>query len=90
MQVQVVNAATGAIVLYEARRRDIEGRVVRTLDGREIRLADVERMILTESGRGLVAELRRESEIWKAFHASGVLAGLAQPGAHGFELLFFT
>jgi hypothetical protein len=50
MQVQVVNAATGAIVLYEARRRDIEGRVVRTLDGREIRLADVERMILTESG----------------------------------------
>jgi hypothetical protein len=52
MQVQVVNAATGAIVLYEARRRDIEGRVVRTLDGREIRLADVERMILTESGRG--------------------------------------
>ena len=52
MQVQVVNAATGAIVLYEARRRDIEGRVVRTLDGREIRLADVERMILTQSGGG--------------------------------------
>ena len=52
MQVQVVNAATGAIVLYEARRRDIEGRVVRTLDGREIRLADVERMILTELGGG--------------------------------------
>jgi hypothetical protein len=51
MQVQVVNAATGAIVLFEARRRDIDGRVVRTLDGREIRLADVERMILTESGR---------------------------------------
>ncbi len=51
MQVQVVNAATGAVVPYEARRRDIEGRVVRTLDGREIRLADVERMILTESSR---------------------------------------
>jgi hypothetical protein len=52
MQVQVVNAATGVIVLFEARRRDIDGRVVRTLDGREIRLADVERMILTESGKG--------------------------------------
>lgn len=51
MQVQVVNVATGAIVLYEARRRDVEGRVVRTLDGREIRLADAERMILTESSR---------------------------------------
>lgn len=49
MQVQVANAATGAIVSYRARRRDIEGRIVRTLDGREVRLADVERMILTES-----------------------------------------
>ena len=49
MDVQVVNAATGAVAPYRARRRDIEGRVVRTLDGREIRLADVERMILTES-----------------------------------------
>ena len=48
LEVQVVNAATGAIVPYRARRKDIEGRIVRTLDGREIRLADVERMVLTE------------------------------------------
>ena len=44
--VEVVNANTGAVTRYEARRRTIEGRGFRTLDGREIRLADVERMIL--------------------------------------------
>jgi hypothetical protein len=52
LTVQVANANTGAIVSYEARRRDIDGRVIRTLDGREIRMADVERMILTEPKRG--------------------------------------
>lgn len=46
VRVQVVNANTGAISLYEARRGDLEGRRLRTLDGREIRLADVERMIV--------------------------------------------
>ncbi len=46
MVVEVVNANTGAVTHYEARRRTIEGRGFRTLDGREIRLADVERMIL--------------------------------------------
>ena len=46
MTVQVVNANTGVITPYQALRRDIEGRGFRTLDGRDVRLADVERMIL--------------------------------------------
>ena len=45
MAVEVVNANTGSITRYEARRRTIEGRGFRTLDGREIWLADVERMV---------------------------------------------
>ncbi|WP_295391359.1 hypothetical protein [uncultured Thiodictyon sp.] len=52
VEVQVVNANTGTITAYKAYRRDVEGRVIRTLDGREIRLADVERMILTREGQG--------------------------------------
>jgi hypothetical protein len=51
MRVQVVNANTGAITLYQARRRDIAGRGFRTLDGRDVRLADVERMILEPAAR---------------------------------------
>ncbi len=50
VQVQVVNANTGRISLYEARRGGIQGRGIRTLDGREIRLADVERMIILPEG----------------------------------------
>jgi hypothetical protein len=46
VRIQVVNADTGAVELYTARRGEIEGRTFRTLDGREVRLADVERMIL--------------------------------------------
>ncbi|MTW20893.1 hypothetical protein [Allochromatium palmeri] len=46
VQVQVINANTGRITSYESRRGSVEGRRFRTLDGREIRLADVERMIL--------------------------------------------
>lgn len=46
MLVQIVNANTGTITRFEARRRDIGGRGFRSLDGRDIRLADVERMIL--------------------------------------------
>ena len=52
LEVQVVNAATGAVTPYRARRKDIDGRIVRTLDGREIRLADVERMVLVERPPG--------------------------------------
>jgi hypothetical protein len=43
---QVINANTGAITVYQARRGRIEGRRFQTLDGREIRMADVERMII--------------------------------------------
>ncbi len=50
VQVQVVNANTGRITAYQTRRGSIEGRRFKTLDGREIRLADVERMILGTAG----------------------------------------
>jgi anti-sigma-K factor RskA len=46
VQVQVINANTGRITLYESRRGSVAGREFQTLDGRTIRLADVERMIL--------------------------------------------
>ncbi len=52
VEVQVINAATGAVTPYQARRRDVDGRGFRTLDGREVRLADVERMVLLREGRG--------------------------------------
>lgn len=44
--VQVVNANTGAITNYLSRRGEVDGRRFVTRDGREIRLADVERMII--------------------------------------------
>jgi hypothetical protein len=47
LRVQVVNANTGAVTDYQARRRDVEGRGFRTIEGQVIHLADVERMILT-------------------------------------------
>ena len=46
VQVQVINANTGQITPYASRRGSIAGRRLVTLDGREIRLADVERMIV--------------------------------------------
>lgn len=46
VQVQVMNTSTGAITLYRARRGAIDGRQIETLDGRRIRMADVERMIV--------------------------------------------
>jgi hypothetical protein len=49
LEVQVVNANTGVITRYQALRRDIEGRGFRTLEGQTVRLADVERMILTSA-----------------------------------------
>jgi hypothetical protein len=49
LRVQVVNANTGVVIDYRARRRDIAGRDFRTLDGQEVRLADVERLILTRA-----------------------------------------
>ncbi len=42
--VQVVNANTGEVTLYEVRRGSVDGRRFVTADGREIRMADVERL----------------------------------------------
>lgn len=42
--VRVINSATGGAVEYEAYRTDIEARTFRTLDGRRVNLADVERL----------------------------------------------
>jgi hypothetical protein len=50
LEVEVVNANTGTILRYQARRGDIDGRAFRTLEGQVVRLADVERMILTRPG----------------------------------------
>lgn len=47
VRVEVVNANTGEVTPYLARRGAIDGRRFRTLDGVEVRLADVERMIVT-------------------------------------------
>jgi hypothetical protein len=44
--VQVINVNTGAIARYEARRSAIEGRRFTTLDGRQVTLAEVERLVL--------------------------------------------
>mgnify|MGYP001818293783 CR=1 FL=1 len=44
--VQVINANTGEVTEYRARRSDVEGRHFTTLDGRRVTLADVERMVL--------------------------------------------
>ncbi len=46
--VQVINANTGDVTLYQARREHVEGRRFTTLDGRIVTLADVERMELAE------------------------------------------
>lgn len=44
--VRVINSETGKAVHYQAHRGDVEERSFRTLDGREVSLADVERMEL--------------------------------------------
>lgn len=44
--VQVVNANTGEITRYEVRRGSVDGRRFMTADGREIRIADVERLVM--------------------------------------------
>lgn len=45
VQLQVVNIYTGETERYEARRGGIDGRRFRTLDGRRIRIAEMERLI---------------------------------------------
>jgi hypothetical protein len=44
--VKVINANTGAVSTYRARRAEVQGRHFTTLDGRRVTLADVERMVL--------------------------------------------
>ncbi len=44
--VQVVNANTGEVTRYEVRRGSVDGRGFVTADGREIRIADVERLVM--------------------------------------------
>lgn len=46
--VRVINANTGDVTLYQARREDIERRQFVTLDGRRVTLAEVERMVVEE------------------------------------------
>jgi hypothetical protein len=48
--VRVINASTGSVTTYRARRSDVQGRQFNTLDGRRVTLADVDRMEL-ETGR---------------------------------------
>jgi hypothetical protein len=45
--VQVVNANTGEVTRYEVRRGSVDGRGFVTADGREIRIADVERLVMS-------------------------------------------
>jgi len=49
--VRIINANTGKVTTYFARRTDVEGRRFTTLDGRPITLADVDRMELTADSR---------------------------------------
>lgn len=46
VSVQIINAHTGAVTTYRARRADVHGRHFTTLDGRRVTLADVERLVL--------------------------------------------
>ena len=48
VSVRVINARTGAVVIYQAHNRDVEGRRFLTLDGRLVTLAEVERMELVQ------------------------------------------
>ena len=49
VEVQVINPYNGRIQAYQSRRGDIDGRTFRTLDGRKIRIAEMERIIIDES-----------------------------------------
>ncbi|ESQ16609.1 MAG TPA: hypothetical protein DDY14_13235 [Chromatiaceae bacterium] len=48
VNVQVVNPYTGQVQRYQTRRGDLQGRIFRTLDGRTIRIADMERLVIEE------------------------------------------
>jgi len=48
VDVQVVNPYNGQVQRYEARRGEIDGRSFRALDGRLIRIAEMERLIIED------------------------------------------
>ena len=48
VELQVVNPYTGAVQSYQVRRGDIDGRSFRTLDGRRVRIAEMERMVIID------------------------------------------
>lgn len=47
VQVEVVNTNTGGVTTYRAHRADIDGRRLRTVDGKVVTLAEVERMVVS-------------------------------------------
>ncbi len=46
--VEVANPATGSVERFEARRTDVGDRTIRTLDGRQIRVSEMERIIIRD------------------------------------------
>jgi hypothetical protein len=46
--VEVANPITGAVERFEARRTDVGEQTIRTLDGRRIRVSEVERIIIRD------------------------------------------
>ena len=55
VEVTVINTHTGDRGAYRARRGDIDGRVFETIDGRVVRLADIERLELGSADKTLAA-----------------------------------
>jgi hypothetical protein len=48
VELQVVNPYTGSVQSYRVRRGDIDGRSFRTPDGRRVRIAEMERMVIID------------------------------------------
>lgn len=51
--IRVINAQTGESTHYQARQAQVYGRTFRTVEGHQVRLADVERMEVVPDGAGL-------------------------------------
>jgi hypothetical protein len=49
VNVRVINANTGEVTSFQARRQDIEERQFTTVDGRRVTLAEIERMVLEDA-----------------------------------------
>ena len=50
LDVRVINATSGAVSEYQAYKGDVEGRSFITIDGRQISIADSERMEIRPAG----------------------------------------